>query len=293
MQIVSILFFAISLYLFTRNIFTFIFSMENYKVHKKRLKQLKFKEKDLDENEISELVDKLTKPVIKNIMPKIHIKNIVEIERDLKMAKWDKNITATQLVALKLITKALGLFMFILLFNSSKFMAVVWGGILFISVQFLLNNSANNRRDKLMLEFPDFIRVTQGYLAANMPFVSAVEESIRFVGEEWQSILQKFVVEAELNNIDSALEGIKNEIDVFEVKEFIALVRLTLEQGGDAKEGFESQAEKIQQMLHDMMLLKINKRRMMGILIQGPLLICNMAVFGLPTVNAMLNMNAM
>lgn len=290
MQPIIMLFFIVFLYLFTKNVFSFVFSVGNYKIHKKRLKQLKFKNKQIDEDEVGELIDRITKPVIKNIIPKIKIKNLSEIEKDLQMAKWDKKITAIQFVALKIITKALGLFLFLILFKASKLMAIIWGIILFFSVQFLLNNSVNNRRDKLMMDFPDFIRITLGYLIAGMPFVHAVEESIKFVGEEWQLILRDFVVEAELNSVEVALEGIKNAIDIFEVKEFVALVRLTLEQGGNAKEGFESQAEKIQQMLYDVILLKINKRRMMGILIQAPLLLCNMAVFGLPTVHSMFNM---
>lgn len=285
--------FIISLFLFTRNIFIMIFSLENYRVHKKRLKQLKFKDKGLDEDEIKELVDKLTKPVIKTILPKIKIKNMSEIEKDLRMAEWDKKITVQQFVALKLITKALGLIAFILMFKASKFMAILWGGILFLSVDFLMKNSANNRRDRLMMQFPDFIRITQGYLSAGMPFVKAVEESIKFVGQDWQPILQRFVVEAELSDINTALNGIREEVDVFEVKEFLSLVNLTLEQGGDAKEGFEAQAEKVQQMLYDVMLAKIQKRKIIGIFVQFPLLLCNLAVFGLPTLDAMLNLNAM
>lgn len=288
-----LLIFVISLFLFTRNIFVMMFSLENYRVHKKRLKQLKFKEKDLDSDEIAELVDKLTKPVIKTILPKIKIKNMSEIEKDLRMAEWDEKMTAQQFVALKLITKALGLIAFILMFKASKFMAILWGGILFLSVDFLMKNSANNRRDRLMMQFPDFIRITQGYLGAGLPFVKAVEESIRFVGEDWQPILQRFVVEAELSDMNTALNGIREEVDVFEVKEFISLVNLTLEQGGDAKEGFEAQAEKIQQMLYDVMIAKIEKRRIMGIFVQAPLLLCNILVFGLPTLDAMMNLNAL
>lgn len=266
-----------------------IFSLENYKIHKKRLKQLKFKEKKIGDDEIVELVDKLTKPVIKNILPNLKIKNISDLEKDLRMAQWDKKITVQQFIALQLITKALGILLFLLLFKASKFLAFLWGVILFFSVGFLMKNSANNRRDRLMLQFPDFIRISQGYLSAGMPFTRAVEESIRFVGEDWQPILQKFVVEAELSDINTALKGIKKEIDVFEVKEFISLVNLILEQGGDAKEGFERQAEKIQQMLYDAMMVKIQRRRIMSTIIQGPLLLCNLLIIGLPTFDAMFN----
>ena len=293
MNTIYLIIFIISLFLFTRNIFMMIFSLENYRIHKKRLKQLKFKEKDLDSDEIAELVDKLTKPVVKNVLPKFKIKNINEIEKDLRMAEWDQKMTVHQFIALQLITRVLGVLVFILLFNASKFLAIVWGAVLFFSVSFLMKNSAKNRRDRLMMQFPDFIRITQGYLSAGLPFVQAVEESIRFVGEDWQPILQRFVVEAELSDINTALNGIREEVDVFEVKEFLSLVNLIIEQGGDAKEGFESQAEKIQQMLYDSMMAKIQRRRIMGTLIQAPLLLCNIAVLGLPTFDAMLNFKAM
>lgn len=292
MNYIYILIFTISLFLFLKNIFDLAFSMENYKLHKKRLKQLQFDKNKSNDEEINELIDKITQPVIKTIIPKLKIKNINEIERDLKMAQWDKKMDTFQYIALNIITKTLGILAFLLLFKQSKFMAFLWGILLFMSVSFLMKNSAKNRREKLMMEFPDFIRIAQGYLRAGMPFTKAVTESIQYVGKEWQPILEDFVVKAELENIDKALEGMAQEVDVFEVKEFVALVRLSLEQGGDIKEGFEAQADKIQEMLYDVMMAKIEKRRVFGILVQAPLLLCNLMVFGLPTIDAMMNMNA-
>lgn len=289
MNRIFLLIFIISLFLFLKNIFELIFSMDNYKLHKKRLKQLQFDENKSNDEEINELIDKVTQPVIKTIIPKLKIKNLDEIERDLKMAQWDDKMNALQYIALNIITKTLGILAFLLLIKRSKPMAFLWGIILFMSVSFLMKNSAKSRREKLMLEFPDFIRIAQGYLSAGIPFSKAVTESIQYVGEEWQPILENFVVEAELNNIDVALEGMAKEVDIFEVKEFVALVRLSLEQGGDVKDGFESQAEKIQGMLYDVLMAKIEKRRVFGILIQAPLLICNMMVFGLPTIDSMMN----
>ena len=288
-----LLVFTISLYLFLKGIFTIIFSMENYKLHQKRLKQLKFKESKTNATELNDLIDKVTEPVINRIIPKLKINNLEQIGKDLRMAQWDKAMTPIQYVAISLITKVLGVLAFLILFKVSKFMAIIWGVILFLSATVLLKNSAKNRREQLMLEFPDFIRITQGYLSAGMPFTRAVTESITFVGSEWQPILENFVIEAELKNIDKALEAMAQEADIFEVKEFVSLVRLSLEQGGNVKEGFESQAEKIQELLHDVLMSKIEQRRVYGIMIQAPLLICNLMVFGLPTINSMMNMSAM
>lgn len=294
MDKIVLLIFSVTLFLFVKNILFLIFSMDNYKLHMKRLKQLQFENKKSNDEEIKALIDKITQPVIKSIMPKLNLKaDLVQIERNLKMAEWDDKMTPKQYLALSLMTKVLGVVAFLVLFKASKIMAVLWGTIMFMSVTFLLKNSANNKREALMLEFHDFIRITQGYLSAGATFTNAVIESIKYVGDEWKPVLEEFVVEAELNNIDKALETLGETIDVFEVKEFVSLVRLSLEQGGDVKEGFESQADKIQEMLYDVMMMKIEKRRIYGILIQGPLLLCNLIVFGLPTIDAMLNMGTM
>lgn len=293
MNIIFLIFFSVSLFLFLKNIFSLIFSLENYKLHKQRLKQLQFEGKKSNEEEIKQLIDKITEPVIKSVIPSLKIKNLAQIEKDLKMAQWDDKMNPYQYIALSLITKALGIVLFLVLFSVSKPMAFLWGILLFLSVSFLMNNSAKNRREALMLDFPDFIRITQGYLTSGMPFTQAVMESIKYVGEEWQPILEDFVVEAELSDIGKALDTLANGIDVFEVREFVSLVKLSESQGGDIKDGFEAQADKIQEMLYDVMMAKIEKRRVYGIMVQGPLLLCNIVVFGLPTIEAMLNMGTM
>lgn len=290
MQILILAIMLISLYLFLNNIFSFIFALDSYKIHKKRLKELDFNTNKKEEADLKEIVDKATKPFITYVLPKLKIKNLREIERDLKMAQWDKYMTPLQYVALNLMSKALGLLIFALLSSASMVMGLIWGVLLFMSVGFLMNNSAKNRREKLMIEFPDFIRITQGFLSASVPFSKAVEESIRFVGDEWKPILREFVITNNLSGTDAALAQLKEEVDVFEIKEFISIVKLTLEQGVGAKESFEMQADKILGMLQDIMLIKIGRRKMMGIFVQGPLLLANLTVFGLPVVHSFMNM---
>lgn len=276
-----------------RNFLKLILSLDNYRLHKKRLKELQLnigKNKDV---EIDELIDKLTKPIILSILPKLKIKNIEEVGKDLKTAKWDKKMTAQQFIALKLITKVLGVIAFLIFSKVSMFMAAVWGVPLFFGLGFFLNNSVNNRKEKIMIGLPDFIRITQGHLTANMTFSNAISETIRFMGDEWQEILQRLVVEVELNGMDSALESLKEEIDLFEIREFVSIVKLVMEQGGNAKDAFNSQAERVQDMLYSLMELKINKRKTIGILVHGPLLLCNMVAFGLPTVGQFMNFSGM
>lgn len=288
-MIIFIIVFGLSLALLIRNVFIIAFSMQDYSIHKKRLKQLKFGEEE--DNDLDGLLKKITDPIIEHVLPKITIRNRAKIKRDLRFAGWDKHLNVSQFIAIKLITKAIGVTMGLMFFRKSVPFALVWFILPFFAVQFLLNNTAKNKKEELLMGFSDFIRITQGNLSSGMPFVKSVEESIVFVSDTWKPILEKFVVEAELNNIDKAIEGLKEDADIFEVKEFMSLVSLTLEQGGSAVAGFESQAEKIQQMIKYNLLLKIGKRKMLGIAIQLPLLLCNIAVIGLPTVYAFTELN--
>lgn len=282
----------IFLFFFTKNVFMILFSLENYNIHRKRLKQLRFQKKKEDAD-LSELIDTVTKPVIHHVFSRFKPKRLEELETDLKMAKWDKYFTPIQYRALNVLLKAIGIVAFLLLSSQAMFIALIWFVGLFFGMDFLLKNSIKNRKEKLIADFPDFIRITEGYLSANVPFAKAVSESIKYVGDEWKPILQKFVIDCELKSIDEALENLKREVDLFEVREFVALVKLTLEQGGDAKDSFSAQADKIREMQMDMIAIKIGKRQTMGVLLQAPLLLCNLLVFGLPTVGSMMNFSSM
>lgn len=282
----------VCLYWFTRNVFTILFSLENYNIHRKRLKQLKF-DKQKEETDVAELIDTVTKPIIRHVFSRFKPKDLGELEAELRMAKWDKYFTPIQYRALNLLLKAIGIAMFLLLSSQSMMIALIWFGVLFFGMDFLLKNSIKNRKEKLLADLPDFIRITEGYLSANMPFANAVSESIKYVGEEWKPILRKFVVDIELKGIDEALDNFKKEVDIFEVREFIALVKLALEQGGDAKSSFSAYADKIREIQMDLMEVKIGQRRTFGVLMQGPLLLCILLAFGLPTIGSMLNFNSM
>ena len=82
----------------------------------------------------------------------------------------------------------------------------------------------------------------------------------------------------------------KNTVDIFEVKEFVSLIRLTLEQGGNAKEGFLSQAEKISELQKNQLVLKVGKRKMLAQATQAPLLLADMIILCLPTIRQAMDM---
>lgn len=292
MQYIFVVLALILVVFFTKNLFALIFSLENYSVHKKRLRQLRFQKKK-EEADLAGLIDAVTKPIIAHFFSRFKPRKMDDLAIDLKMAKWDKFFTPIQFRALNLLLKTIGVIAFLVLYNVSGLMAVIWGVSLIFGMGFLFRNSIKNRKERLLSDFPDFIRITEGYLSANVPFSKAVSESIKYVGDEWKPILQNFVVESELKGIHEALDGLKRELDMFEVREFVALVKLTLEQGGDAKDSFSAQADKIRELQMDMIAVKIGKRQTMGVILQGPLLLCNLLVFGLPTVGSMTSFTSM
>lgn len=85
-----------------------------------------------------------------------------------------------------------------------------------------------------------------------------------------------------LNATSVALNNLKDKIDMFEVAEFLSMVVLVLDQGGDAKLAFESQAKNIQSVMFDLMEARVMKRNMMAQALQPLLLIDIILIFGLP-----------
>jgi Flp pilus assembly protein TadB len=268
----------------------FIFAMENYSIHKRRLRQLSYNKKK-KEADMTDLIDKVTKPIISHIFLRMKPMDLEELGEKLRMAKWDKYFTPQQFRALNWVLRGIGIFFFLLVFNSNKTFALVWLIVPSFILSFMMNNNIKNRRDKLVADFPEFIRIVEGYLSANMPFSKAIESSIKYVGDEWKPILQNFVVETDTKSIGEALDTLKNTVDLFEVREFVSLVKLNLEQGGDTMASFEAQAEKIREMQLNMIAMKIGRRKIYGTMLQGPLLLVNMMVFALPIVPSFSGMN--
>lgn len=292
MKIIVAILALILAFLFMRNVLFLLFSMENYTIHKKRLKQLDFGKKKEDAS-ASELIDTITKPIIRHVLSRFQFKKMEQLERGLRMAKWNKLFTPIQYRALNYLLKVIGILVFLLLFKSAMLIACIWAFVMIFGMDILFKNSISNRRDRLFNDFPDFIRIVEGYLTANLPFAKAVEESIKYVGEEWKPILKNFVIECELKSVKEALEYLKDEVDLFEMREFVSIVRLNLDQGGDAKDSFSAQAEKIRELQMDLIAIKIGRRATMAVILQGPLLITNMIVLGLPTAESMVNFTSM
>lgn len=290
MKWIILLTLLIMFYFFVRNVFILLFSLENYKIHKKRERQLRFEKKE--DSDVGELIDKVTNPFQSFFLGRYSKDKLENLDKRLKLAKWDKTFSSPiAFVTFMWLTKAVGLILGLVLFNVSSLMAGIWAFALIFLPEYLFRNSTNNRIQRLVAEFPEFIRIMEGYITAGMTFSRAVSESVRYVGPEWQPILQKLAVDIELHGVDDALDIFKEEVNLFEVREFISLLKLTLEQGGNVREGFESQAERMQELRQLAIEMKISQRSTMSVVIQGPMLICHIMVLGLPTIHAMTNLN--
>ena len=174
--------------------------------------------------------------------------------------------------------------------GKMKVVILILAAVCIFGLEYWMTSTVKSIKEELFAEFPDFIRIVSGYLSADIPLVQSISDSIRYVGDAWDPILKTFVIDCENKSIDFALERMRDTVDLFEVKEFISLIRLTLEQGGNAKEGFLAQADKIEELQKSQLIIKVGKRKMMGTVAQAPLLLLNMVIIAVPTVVQALGM---
>jgi Flp pilus assembly protein TadB len=278
--------------IFTRNLFNWIFSMDNYFVHKKRLKQLEFEKKE--NKELSEIIDSISTPANKYLVDLFKNNDKEEIAKKLSFSGWDKYFTTNNYFAFKITLRIAAVaFLILTYFADGLFVGFVWGAVLTFGLDFLLNNAVDKKKDEIYALFPDFLRITQGFLSSGMPFIVSLERTLPYLNSEWQNLINDFITTSKTSGTHKALDELKNSTDMFELKEFTALVKLILEQGGDMREGFEAQADSIKEMQQFLLEKKINKRKTFGILVQAPLLLAIFATFGLPLVRDMTKIGIM
>ena len=277
---------------FLKNIFSLIFSMGNESLHRKRLNSLKFttKRTSSDADSQREFINKMTNPVATHLLPKvIKYEDMSQLERDLEMSQWNKMFTPVTFVAMKWTLRIIGVVLFIIFLPLSWKMGLLWFLVLFFAFGLLFRNSINERKFRILTQFPDFIRIAQGFLVSGMPLVQAIENSLPYVGDEWKALLQEFVINSEVYGQSDCIDKLTAKIDIFEVRELWSYIKLNNEQGINIKDCFSNQAEKVREMQLEVMLNKIGKRQIMSIAIQGPLLLTMIISFGLPTFYQMMN----
>lgn len=294
-QILIIIGAVIVAFIFARSFFMLLFSMQNYGTHKERLRQLQQADMELvdEENSTARFVSIITKPITTYLLPKLKPKDTEQLERDLKITGWDLYMDPAQYRALNILLKVIGVIALFAIYPISPLFAVVFFALFFFLFGFLFKNSITERNKALFNQFPDFIRIIQGYLMAGVPLTKAVEETIPYVGDDWKPILKNFLLNCNVYSVTEAIDILIDEVDVFEVREFFSLVRLNLEQGINIKESFESQTKKVEEMQLEVMLNKIGRRQMMSKIVQAPLLLCMFVAAGLPTFYSMMTFSTM
>lgn len=286
--------------MFVKSFVPYIFGYRDVGIHNERMKQLDFnREKIKSKNEaeteqLRKLVDDITAPLIKHVMPNIEYRKDLEtLERNLKFAGADKYFTAPQYIAFIIAGRVLGIVAFILFAPSAIMMSFLWLFAFAIFPPVLFSNSVKNKKEELLLGFPEFINISKSYLSSGMSFEKAVEESIVYVNKQWQELLKNFLVNSETLSRKECLDILAEEANIFEIREFMSLVQLNMEQGIDVRDSFDRQYGKIKELQSLAFIKKIEGRKTWTILVQGPVLLTILAAFGLPTFESMMNMGSM
>lgn len=284
---------CVSVYLLVKGVFDTFFSTSNDSLHKKRLKQLQFNQKrtSSDDESKRELINKFTSPVATKIIPKMNLKedSISQLEKDLELAQWNNFFTPLTFYSMDITLKILAVFLFAVLSSLSMVFASIVAFMVGFLFKFLFKNSIKERKFKLLCEFPEIIRGIQGFLMSNIPLTQAIEYTLPSAGEEWRPLLREFVINSEVYSQRECIEMLSNKVDIFEVRELWSLINLNLEQGIDIKECFSNQADKVKALKLEVTNDKIEKRKTMSVIVQGPLLLDMIFIFGLPTFAQLMN----
>lgn len=244
------------------------------------------------ETQTKQLIDAMTEPAIKYLFPRLKIRDGWEKNRDLKLLGWDKYFTAEKFTALNITLKIGAVIAFLLLMNVELFIAFVWALPMAFIMDILYLTQIDEKKNQLLMEFPDFIEVLESYLSAGYDFIRATEAAIP-ITKHWQPILKEFTAIAQYENLETGFKYIMDMIDIFEVREFISILQLGVEQGLDMAENISHQSSRIAELQNLAFTKKIASRQVMAVMVQGPLLLTVLAAFSLPTVEQMMNIGKM
>lgn len=277
--IILIVIFSVFLILSIRNIFSIIFKSNELKSYSQRQKQIFSIENKGKENENS-VIEKMTNPFLN--FPIIRNYDLSKIKTNLSMSHWDEHFNPTQYLIINLLLKIIGSILAILFLKESIIFSAVFFILFFFIMDILMKNTINERREKIFNQFPKYVRLMDGYLSAKMTIVEATEKTLVNVGDEWKKLLTNFLVSAKKHGSSQALDELRNATDIFEIKELMSLIKLSLEQGTEISDSFKRQITLIEEVQAIVYERKIIKRQMIGQAIQAPLFLSLMIAFALP-----------
>lgn len=285
--------FVLSAGLFGWTILRALLGLNVAKRVQRRMNQLSSLDNQVLDNDaqVQQLIDVVSDPAIKYLFPRLKLKNTWEKNRDLKLLGWDKYFTAEKYAATNLTLKIIAVVAFLLLSTANLAIALLWGVCLGFIMDLIYFTQIDEKKNQLLMEFPDFIEVLEGYLSAGYDFVRATEAAIPGM-KHWQPILKEFAAIAQYENLETGFKYIHDMVDIFEVREFISILQLGVEQGLDMAENISHQTSRIEELQNLAFSKKLANRQIMAVLIQTPLLLTVLVAFSLPTVAQMFGLNS-
>lgn len=287
--------FMILAFFLIRNLVYTVFNVDKMDLDKEREKQLESFSISQEEKEAKELeqmrglIGTITGPFGDVFSQKMSSKRIYDLTRKLRFTEWDKYFDAYTFTTFIWILRIVGVLVIVLLMKALSFLALIIGGLLIVMPEFLLHNTYKNKQDVLTSGFPEMINIISGYLSANMLFTDAVKHALPHISPDWQPIMEKFVIKANISSVEEGLEWLAYAVDIAPIREFVSIVKLNLELGNSVKDSFAEQADKVRDMLEIINEKKIASRKSMATMVQAPLLLCIILAFALPTIGSIID----
>lgn len=270
--------------MFIRNVFDVIFGFSKTRQQRKRLKQLDINPKNAMNME--EILSKASSPVEKHVLPYIKKYDLTEISKKLAFTGWDKYFTPITFFCLNITLKIIAVALLLLFSVAGYFvLGLIWCIPLAFLLNFMLNSKVDQKKTRIISDFPTFLRITRSYLT--MPKVTieiAAQNAARFVGSEWKEIISEFCTRCQISGRDEGVKYLKDSTGMFEIKEFASILSLVMEKGGSAIDAFEAQASAVVEIQKYLAEKKITTRKAYGTVLQLPMLLSVFAAFGLPLV---------
>lgn len=276
--------------LFVRRILVSVLSINDSKLYKQRMKQLNFNDKKKKSQ--GEFIDSIVDPIMDKYLKDFEVKDRSKIETLLKEADLlDVFKSPETYIVFDLVLKAIGFVLFMILIKISMPLAILGSVMFMFGLPQTVKSTAKARKENILLGFPDAIRYIHAYLSAGDTLITAMERTIEDVDDEWKRILSKFISDFSTPGIgiDGAIGNIRKDINIMQVREFFAFIKVKNDQGGQMKEAFELQAEKIDELFETSMLKRIESRTMYAVMVQYPSIVGIMLLMSLPVIHGFMD----
>jgi len=276
---------ALASFWFFNSLFQALFkTMRGYHLRRRRELARLFRRQEEED-----IIQRLTAPVIKHLLPHFPFKVKRTLQNDLDLIGWTPRLTVLQVQALRLLAWFSGMGAAVPLWAAGKpelkVLAVLAAFAGFFIVDSFILSKVKKVKSGIIAEFPDFVEVVQAKLYADLPLDRAFMESLEHAGPHIRPLLRSFIQDANVvSNMDYALDRLAEKSGLFEVKEFVSLVKLSMDMGDSARDSFGHLADKLRLLKLKLLEARIEKKRMLSLLAPFVPILIILALVGLPTV---------